>query len=89
VPDQVAFLRKIVTLTTDKVIVSFPGHSLLREPAARRLRYKLAGKGDIYLYSRDDVECIATEAGLQAKEIIRIHSSGGTFVLVGGRTAGT
>jgi ubiquinone/menaquinone biosynthesis C-methylase UbiE len=82
VPDQVTFLRKMVTLTTGKVIVAFPGHSLLREPA-RRLRYKLAGKGDIYLYSQDDVERIATEAGLPDKEIIRIHSSGGVFVLVG------
>lgn len=82
VPDQVAFLRKMVALTTGKVIVSFPGRSLFREPA-RRLRYKLTGKGDIYLYSRDDVERIATEAGLQDKEIIRIHSSGGSFVLVG------
>lgn len=88
VPDQVAFLRKMVEFTTGKVIVSFPGHSLLREPA-RRLRYKLAGKGDIYLYSRDDVERIATEAGLRDKEIIRIHSSGGAFVLVGRCTAGT
>ena len=82
VPDQVTFLRKMVALTTGMVIVAFPGHSLLREPA-RRLRYKLAGKGDIYLYSQDDVERIATEAGLRHKEIIRIPSSGGVFVLVG------
>ena len=82
VPNQVAFLRKMVGLTTGKVIVSFPGHSLLREPA-RRLRYKLAGKGDIYLYSKGDVERIAMEAGLRDREIIRIPSSGGSFVLVG------
>jgi cyclopropane fatty-acyl-phospholipid synthase-like methyltransferase len=82
VPDQVTFLRKMVELTTDKVIVAFPGHSLLREPA-RRLRYKLAGKGEIYLYGQDDVERIATEAGLRDKEIIRIPSSGGVYVLVG------
>ena len=82
VPDQVTFLRKIVELTTGRVIVSFPGHSLLREPA-RRLRYKLAGKGDIYLYSKGDVERIAMEAGLRDREIIRIPSSGGSFVLVG------
>ena len=86
VPDQVTFLRKMVALTTDKVIVAFPGHSLLREPA-RRLRYKLAGKGDIYLYGRDDVERIATEAGLREKEIIHIPSSGGVFVLVGRPTS--
>ena len=82
VPDQVAFLRKMVALTTGRVIVAFPSHSLLREPA-RRLRYKLAGKGEIYLYSQDDVERIAREAGLRDREIIRIPSSGGVFVLVG------
>jgi 2-polyprenyl-3-methyl-5-hydroxy-6-metoxy-1,4-benzoquinol methylase len=82
VPDQVAFLRKMVELTTGKVIVAFPGQSLLREPA-RRLRYRLTGKGEIYLYSQEDVERIATQAGLRDKEIIRIHSSGGVYVLVG------
>lgn len=82
VPEQVPFLRKMVSLTSGKVIVAFPGHSLLREPA-RRLRYKLAGKGDVFLYGRDDVERIATEAGLKDREIIRIDSSGGVFVLVG------
>jgi ubiquinone/menaquinone biosynthesis C-methylase UbiE len=84
VPDQVAFLRKMVALTTEKVIVAFPSHSLVREPA-RRLRYKLARKGDIYLYGEDDVERIAREAGLRDIEIIRIPSSGGVFVLVGSR----
>jgi 2-polyprenyl-3-methyl-5-hydroxy-6-metoxy-1,4-benzoquinol methylase len=88
IPDQVTLLRKMVALTTGKVIASFPGHSRLREPA-RRLRYKLAGKGDIYLYSQDDVERIATEAGLRDKEIIRIRSSGGGFVLVGRCGTGT
>ncbi|MCA1687217.1 MAG: class I SAM-dependent methyltransferase [Actinobacteria bacterium] len=82
VPDQMTFLRKMVVLTTGKVIVAFPGHSLLREPA-RRLRYKLSGKGDIYLYSQEDVERIAAEAGLRDKEIIHIPSSGGVYVLVG------
>ena len=82
VPEQVRFLRKMVALTTGKVIVAFPGHSLLREPA-RRLRYRLSGKGEIFLYGGEDVERIATEAGLREKEIIRIPSSGGVYVLVG------
>jgi ubiquinone/menaquinone biosynthesis C-methylase UbiE len=82
VPDQVTFLRKMVEVTTGKVIVAFPSHSLLREPA-RRLRYRLSGKGEIYLYSQEDVERIATQAGLREKEIIHIPSSGGVYVLVG------
>ena len=87
VPDQVPFLRKMADVTTGKVIVAFPSHSLIREPA-RRLRYKLAAKGDVYLYGRDDVERIASEAGLRDWEIVRIDSSGGVFVLVGTGTAG-
>ena len=87
VPDQVPFLRKMAALTTGEVIVAFPSHSLIREPA-RRLRYKLAAKGDVYLYGRDDVERIATEASLPDWAIIRIASSGGVFVLVGKGTAG-
>jgi hypothetical protein len=81
----VSFLRKMAALTAGKVIVASPGHSLLREPA-RRLRYKLVDKGDIILYSQDDVERIAAEAGLQNRKTIRIDSSGSVFVLVGSRT---
>ena len=88
VPDQVPFLRKMAALTTGKVIVAFPSHSLIREPA-RRLRYKLAAKGDVFLYGRNDVVRIATGAGLRDWEIVRIDSSGGVFVLVGTGTAGT
>jgi ubiquinone/menaquinone biosynthesis C-methylase UbiE len=87
VPDQVPFLRKMAALTTGKVIVAFPSHSLIREPA-RRLRYKLAAKGDVFLYGRNDVVRIATGAGLRDWEIVRIDSSGGVFVLVGTGTAG-
>jgi hypothetical protein len=76
----------MTALTSGKVIVAFPGHSMFREPA-RRLRYKLAGKGEIFLYGRDDVERIVAEAGLRHRKIIRIDSSGGVFVLVGSRTA--
>jgi ubiquinone/menaquinone biosynthesis C-methylase UbiE len=86
VPDQVPFLRKMAALTTGKVIVAFPSHSLIREPA-RRLRYKLAAKGDVFLYGRDDVERIAAGAGLRNWEIVRIDSSGGVFVLIGTGTA--
>jgi ubiquinone/menaquinone biosynthesis C-methylase UbiE len=85
VPEQVPFLRKMAALTTGKVIVAFPAHSLLCEPA-RRLRYRLAGKGEIFLYGHDDVARIAEEAGLEDWKIIRIDSSGGVYVLVGSRT---
>ena len=76
------FLARMVALTTGRLIASFPGHSLVREPL-RRERYRLAGKGEVTFYSRADVERIADEAGLAARWIVPIASSGGGFILVG------
>ena len=76
------FLARMTALTTGRLIASFPGHSLLREPL-RRERYRLAGKGEVTFYSRADVERTADAAGLTARWIVPITSSGGGFVLVG------
>jgi ubiquinone/menaquinone biosynthesis C-methylase UbiE len=84
-PDPLTFLRKMVSVTTGKVIISFPGHSLLRE-RARRLRYKLAGKGCVYFYNEDDVKQLAVASGLRNSLIVPIRSSGTGFVLVGETT---
>jgi hypothetical protein len=90
VPDQVPFLRKMADLTTGKALVAFPSHSLIREPA-RRLRYKLAGKGDVHLYPpvrQGRPRRIAAGAGLRNWELVRIDPSGDAFVLIGTGTAG-
>jgi hypothetical protein len=81
-PEPLPFLRKMVSVTRHKVIVSFPGHSILREPL-RRLRYSLLGKGRVHFYSRSDVEKLAEQSGLQRFSIIPIEVSGSGFVLVG------
>jgi ubiquinone/menaquinone biosynthesis C-methylase UbiE len=81
-PEPVPFLRKMVSLTGDKVIVSFPAFSLVRS-ALRRLRYKLAGKGSVYYYSAADVRRIAKDAGVLETHLVPIVSSGGGFILVG------
>lgn len=83
-PDPATFLNKMAAVTTGKVIASFPGHSLVRKPL-RRLRYRLAGKGDVYYYTGQDVERLAAQAGLNNSKVIPIHSSGTGFVLVGMR----
>jgi 2-polyprenyl-3-methyl-5-hydroxy-6-metoxy-1,4-benzoquinol methylase len=85
-PDPLTFLRRMAsaTSTSGRVIASFPGHSLLRKPL-RRLRYKLAGKGDVYYYTLDDVKRLAEESGLERHTIIPIRSSGTGFILVGSR----
>lgn len=82
VKDPSTFLRKMASVTNQKLIVSFPGHSRFREPA-RRLRYKLFGKGEVYFYSETDVRHLAATSGLKESKLITIHSSGGSFVLVG------
>lgn len=82
-PDPVSFLRKMVSVTTGKVIASFPGHSFLRKPA-RELRYRLLGKGNVYFYSEADVRRLVEQAGLRDSRIIPIRSSGSGFLLLGG-----
>lgn len=76
------FLQKMASVTAGKVIASFPGHSLLREPA-RRLRYQLTGKGDVHFYSEQEVRDLASSVGFAEWKLIPIYSSGGGFVLVG------
>jgi ubiquinone/menaquinone biosynthesis C-methylase UbiE len=81
-PDPVTFLRKMLSATSGKAIISFPAHSPVRE-RLRRLRYRLLGKGNVFFYSHDDVKRIAREAGMRQGRIITIRSSGGGYILVG------
>lgn len=83
-PQPQPFLKKMAAVTHGKVLASFPGHSLIRE-RARRLRYLLQGKGDVYFYEEADVRRLAEGAGLTGSRIQPIHSSGTGFVLVGMR----
>ena len=80
--EPAAFLHKMALLTTGKVIVSFPGHSLVREPV-RALRYRVSSKGKVVFYSEADVHRIAAAAGLRRCRVIPISSSGTGYVLVG------
>jgi 2-polyprenyl-3-methyl-5-hydroxy-6-metoxy-1,4-benzoquinol methylase len=81
-PDPKPFLRKMAETSRGTTIASFPGHSLLREPA-RRLRYRLTQRGDVHFYSEGDVRELAEAAGFARYRILRITSSGGGFALVG------
>jgi 2-polyprenyl-3-methyl-5-hydroxy-6-metoxy-1,4-benzoquinol methylase len=81
-PEPAPFLRKMVAVSKGKTIASFPGHSLLREPA-RRLRYRLTRRGDVHFYSDNDVRQLAEKVGFADYKIIPIPSSGGGFLLVG------
>jgi 2-polyprenyl-3-methyl-5-hydroxy-6-metoxy-1,4-benzoquinol methylase len=81
-PTPAPFLQKMASVTRGKVIASFPGHSIVREPA-RRLRYKLTRRGSVHFYDRKDIEALASSAGFQTYDIVRMNSSGGGFILVG------
>jgi len=81
-PEPEGLLRKMAAVTRGKVIASFPGHSLLREPA-RRLRYRLTGRGDVHFYHEREVHDLARAARFVDYRIIAIESSGSGFILVG------
>jgi ubiquinone/menaquinone biosynthesis C-methylase UbiE len=85
-PEPEGLLCKMAGVTRGKVIASFPGHSLLREPA-RRLRYRLTGRGDVHFYHEGEVQDLARAARFADFRIIPIHSSGSGFILVGRCTA--
>ncbi len=76
------FLAKMAKLTRGKVVASFPAYSLVRG-TARRLRYRLTGRGDVFYYSSDDVSKLAERAGIKRHRLVHIESSGGGVVLVG------
>jgi len=64
-----------------KVIVSLPGHSLVRE-TLRKLRYRVGSKGDVYFYSETDIRRMAAEAGIIHFEIIPLTTGSG-YIFVG------
>lgn len=80
--DPAPFLAKVSKLTRGRVIASFPQFSLVRG-TARRLRYRLTGRGDVFYYSPDAVHRLAENAGIKRHRLIRLESSGGGVVLVG------
>jgi len=82
--DPAPFLARMASLTRARVVVSFPGHSLVRQPL-RALRYRATGKGEVSFYSRTDVERLADQAGFSHRRLVRVTSSGGGYILVGER----
>ncbi len=78
--DPLTFLKKMKAVTSGKMIISFPGHSLIREPL-RKLRYIFTKKGSVYFYSKQDIETLVGQAGITQYEIIPLKTGSG-FVLV-------
>jgi 2-polyprenyl-3-methyl-5-hydroxy-6-metoxy-1,4-benzoquinol methylase len=76
------FLAKMSKLTRGTLLASFPKFSSVRG-TARRLRYRLTGRGDVYYYSPERVRQLAASAGLSRHRLVHIHPSGGGVILVG------
>ena len=77
--DPAMFLRRMRSVTVDRIIVSLPGHSMVREPL-RKLRYKIGAKGQVYFYNKPDIRQIVTAAGISHYEIVPITTGSG-FIL--------
>jgi 2-polyprenyl-3-methyl-5-hydroxy-6-metoxy-1,4-benzoquinol methylase len=80
--DPAPFLTKMSTVTSGKVLASFPRYSLLRG-TARRLRYRLSRRGDVFYYTPDEVDGLAERAHIMRHRLIHVASSGGGVILVG------
>lgn len=78
--EPLPFLKKLKRMTRGKVIVSFPGHSLIREPL-RKLRYLFTSKGKVFFYTKADIERLARETQFSTVEI-RPMQTGSGFVLI-------
>jgi ubiquinone/menaquinone biosynthesis C-methylase UbiE len=73
------WLRRMMSFSKNRVIVSFPGTSLLRSPF-RKFRYALRNC-PVYFYTRQQLEELARTCGLRTFEIADYASSG--MLLVG------
>ena len=76
------FLKKMSAVTRGKVLASFPQFTMVRG-TARRLRYRLTGRGDVFYYTAADVDRLVERAGIKKHRLIRLSSSGGGCILVG------
>jgi 2-polyprenyl-3-methyl-5-hydroxy-6-metoxy-1,4-benzoquinol methylase len=76
------YLAKMSSITRGTLLASFPRFSPLRG-TARRLRYRLTRRGDVYYYRADDVDRLAREAGIKRHRLVEVTSSGGGVILVG------
>ena len=79
IAEPVPFLAKMISLSTRRIIVSFPGLALIRAPL-RKLRYALKGC-PVYFYSRRSIRTLCLEVGLTNYRLVRVSSSG--YILIG------
>lgn len=79
-PDPVTFLQKLKSITSGKIIASFPCDSLVRG-SLRKLRYLLTSRGSVYYYTRLQLNNLAQTVGFSHYELVPIKTGKG-FVLI-------
>lgn len=79
-PDPLIFLKKLKAVTKHRIVASFPGHSLIREPL-RKLRYLLTSKGRVHFYTYQEIQNLAEIVEFRRVEI-RPMQTGSGFVLI-------
>lgn len=84
--DPGPFLKKMSQLTRGKILASFPRFSLVRGNA-RRLRYRLTNRGDVFYYTADRISNLVRDAGIKHHRLVNVTSSGGGWILVGDNSA--
>lgn len=85
IADKAAFVRALARCTAVSVVVSFPSTHWLRGPI-RIVRYKLK-RCPLWLYSRDQIAELMTDAGFASFEIDKIPGAGLDYVVVARKQA--
>ncbi len=78
--DPLTFLHKLKAATKERIIISFPGHSWIREPL-RKLRYFFTSKGRVFFYSLKDIERLVSNMQFRQVEI-RPLKTGSGYILI-------
>lgn len=74
------FLKKLKIVTRQKIIASFPGHSLIRKPL-RKMRYYFARNGRVFFYSYQDLKKLIQDVHFASVEIQPLETGSG-FILI-------
>ncbi len=75
--DPVPLLERMKSFTTDRMLLSFPTKSAVREPL-RKMRLRLAGC-PVYFYDARDIARILSRLGNHIFEVIKIPGSGSDY----------
>jgi 2-polyprenyl-3-methyl-5-hydroxy-6-metoxy-1,4-benzoquinol methylase len=80
VADPLAFLTALRPLVRKFAVIAFNAHHWFRAPL-RYYRYKLLGRCEVYTYDEEQVRGLLAKAGFDELDILRLHHSGGSYIV--------